>query len=90
LCGRCLVNLDARTLIRARFPNGHMEICSSATDPVALKKWAQGQIRAHEAVSFDVDATADRFLPVSTWHGDPVCSWHLWVLADAEMKRGYA
>ena len=88
LCGRCLVIVDARTVIRARHPDGCIEVCEHSTDPRTLKKWVEARAYG-DGCTFQVDNTTDRFLAISTWHGDPVCSWHLWVLAEAEMRDGY-
>lgn len=86
ICGRCLVNINATVTIRAIFPDGKREFCDCATNPVALKKWVEDRRFGDNYCRFEVDATTDRFRPVSTWHGDPVCSWHLWVLVDGEAK----
>ena len=87
ICNRCLVNVNSTTAIRARFRDS-LESCEVVTDPVALKKWAQtmlcGDVGA--VVKIEVNHTTDRFRPVSTWHGDPVCSYHLWVLVDTEAR----
>lgn len=88
LCGRCLVIPNATSYVRAVFPNGAKVIFREHTDPVALKKWVEARAYG-DGCTFECDATTARFLPISTWHGDPVCAFHLWLLADLEMKRGY-
>lgn len=94
ICGRCLVNLDARSSIAATWggsgtePDPHMAEPASRT-PKALRKWAEEMLYGNNA-RFAVDDTDQRFEAVSTWHGDPVCGYHLWWLAEAEMRRGYA
>lgn len=88
ICGRCLVNLNASTSIVAKWGTGNIEQPRSRT-PAQLKTWAQEMLYGNGA-HFEVDATNQRFEAVSTWHGDPVCGYHLWVLAEAEIRRGYA
>jgi hypothetical protein len=91
LCGRCLIILNATTAVRADIPRegGRIDVehAACATDPVSLKKWAERVLQLGGRIT--VDATTGRFEPLSTWHGDPVCSVHLWTLAEAEMRNGY-
>jgi len=84
ICGRCLVNVNATTSIRAIKPNGDQEE-APVRDPRGLKLWAQARLYG-DRCRFQVDATGDRFESVSTWHGDPVCAYHLWYLAEAELR----
>ena len=86
ICARCLINLDAGTMILARFPVLAPDLSPfvNTTDPWALKEWAINMLE--QGATIDVDATADRFRPVATWHGDPVCVVHLWERRDAEMR----
>lgn len=97
ICGRCLVNVNATIMVRAKITGSdgatHMEICQYPTDPIALKEWVENHWYGDNA-RFEVGTTTDRFKAISTWHGDPVCAWHLWVLVDAEAtsyaKQGLA
>lgn len=86
ICGRCLVNVDARSSIAA-VKEGYLEQARDR-DPRRLKAWAEEKAYG-DGCHFQVDATGDRFIAISTWHGDPVCSYHLWQLAEAEMRNGY-
>lgn len=88
ICGRCLINPDARTVIVAIWGDGsNMEHAPSMTPP-ALKKWLQKMLYINGA-RFELGATSQRVEAISTWHGDPVCGYHLWQLAEAEMRNGY-
>ena len=83
LCSRCLVVMDARTFVRAQFPD-RIEECRDR-NPIGLRAWAEGVLA--EGGRIIVDDTIDRFAPVATWYGDPVCTIHLWECADRE-RRG--
>lgn len=85
ICNRCLVIVNSASVVRARFAN-RMEFCEHPTVPVMLKKWVEARLYLDGCQRFEVDNTTDRFRAISTWYGDPVCSWHLWMLADAEAK----
>lgn len=87
ICGRCLINPNASTSVVAKWGTNIQPPPSMS--PYLLKKWAQDMLYGNHA-RFEVDATSQRFEAVSTWHGDPVCGYHLWLLAEAEMRRGYA
>ena len=89
ICGRCLINPDVRSNIVAIWGNGQNMDHPPDMAPPRLKKWAQEMLYGNRA-RFEVDATSQRFEAISTWHGDPVCGWHLWQLAEAEMRRDYA
>lgn len=85
ICGRCLVNVNATITIQAIFPDGHKEFCEHPTDPVALKKWVEDRWFGDNC-RFEVGQTTARFRAVSTWHGDPVCVYHLWELCETERR----
>ena len=89
ICGRCLINPNSSTSIVAIWgADRNMEDPPSMAPP-QLKKWVQEMLYGNQA-RFEVNATSQRFEAISTWHGDPVCGYHLWQLAEAEMRRGYA
>lgn len=85
LCGRCLVVVNAQTAVRAKHPNGALEIIREATNPVGLKSWVTGLLVNSREWRFEMDSTTDRFIPISTMYGDLVCAYHLWILVDDEM-----
>ena len=89
ICNRCLIIPNATTLVRAQIPrdDGLIDFthANCATAPIDLKKWAEDVLAKGGRIM--VDATTDRFAALSTWHGDPVCSVHLWDLTTAEMRN---
>lgn len=94
ICGRCLIIPNASSSIVATWGGGRTEpdpnvAYPPSMVPAALKKWAQEMLYGNRA-RIAVDDTSQRFAAISTWHGDPVCGFHLWRLAEAEMRRGYA
>jgi hypothetical protein len=60
---------------------------NAMTDPVALKAWVVEKIL--DGYWFEIGDTSERFVPISTWHGDPVCRWHLYYLANNEKGIPY-
>lgn len=89
LCNRCLVVLNARTNIiaRTRHTGGKQEACKNPQDMPALIDWVIDKIISGWRI--DTDDVTDTFKAVSTWHGDPVCSWHLYRLVEAETRGGW-
>jgi hypothetical protein len=92
ICGRCLINWNGTRIVASwgghgQEPDTEMAEPASMT-PAALKKWAQDMLYGNRA-RISADAVSQRFEAISTWHGDPVCGYHLRVLAEAEMRRGY-
>jgi hypothetical protein len=51
-----------------------------------LKRWAEDKIYSGEGWVISVGDTVDRFVSFSTWAGDPVCAYHLYLLVEAERK----
>jgi hypothetical protein len=86
ICGRCLIQPDSRTAVFA-VKAGFREIAPDM-NPRLLKLWAQEKAYVDNC-RFEINDTTGRILALSTWHGDPVCSYHLYVLADAEMRNNY-
>jgi hypothetical protein len=89
LCGRCLIVQSAGTNIVARWKAdglSHAEHPPTPTNPRALKSWAEEKLYGDNAV-IDLDAWMDAFRPVATWHGDPVCTIHLYQLVDQERRH---
>jgi len=74
--------------VRAQIPREDglidFETAPCVSDPVSLKKWAERVLQLGGQIQ--VNARTDMFAPISTWQGDPVCSVHLWHLAEAEMR----
>lgn len=91
LCNRCLIVLNVTTAIRARgmAADGlhHVEPCPFATNPIALASWAREMLYERDWI-IEVNDRTHMFWPISTWHGDPVCSTHLFLLVEAEIRRG--
>lgn len=85
ICGRCLVNLDARSSVAA-VKEGQYEPAPNMA-PWPLKAWAQE--KAADGYVFEQYTSSGVLIAISTWNGDPVCAVHLWTLVDLEMKRGY-
>lgn len=90
ICNRCLVLVNATVPVRVRYVGDdgliNFEHCDCTTDPRSLKSWVQ-KYAQFPRVYFEVGNLTDRFLPVSTWGGDPVCSFHLCELVSRE-ERG--
>lgn len=89
VCGRCLVVLNDVSAVRAKRDTGDgaLETFPHPTDMLALKAWVIEKILDDHWI-FEIDRTNQRFVPISTWGGDPVCIYHLTVLADME-RRSY-
>jgi hypothetical protein len=91
ICGRCLINPNATTYVAAVWQakeGTSKEPAPHPTDPWSLKSWADSCLE-RDRINFEIDATKDRIIAIGTWHGDPVCSFHLWMLVVAEMRTGY-
>ena len=88
ICGRCLVLPNAGSSIKAVWGDNEA-YPPNPQNPRALKKWAEEMLYGNCA-RFQIEDTTDRIEAISTWQGDPVCSYHLWQLTVAEMRRGYA
>lgn len=86
MCGRCLVVLNTTSPVRARTPGGELASFEHPTDVPALKAWVIEKILDGQW-SFEIGPLAHCFVPIATWHGDPVCVYHLYVLAEME-RRG--
>ena len=84
ICNRCLIQVNAMTSIMARW-SGHAESCLTPNSPYPLAKWAAEMLYGNNATIM-VNDRSDMFRQFSTWHGDPVCVWHLWELVDTENK----
>jgi hypothetical protein len=90
LCGRCLVVLDVRTGIVARWKSAgldHTEPAPNVTNPRALASWAEAKIYGDGAV-IETDDWSGTFRPVATWQGDPVCAGHLVECRQRELRGG--
>ena len=91
LCGRCLINPNAVTLIRAKVSHADGSIDSLVCPdlrPRTIRDWAEGILLADEHVVFELDAWSGALIPVATWNGDPICDMHLWERRDAELRLG--
>lgn len=73
--------------ILAKHPKHGLEVFERVTDMAALKAWAIEKI-LDGLWRFEVNATNGGFVPISTWHGDPVCCYHLYVLGERELRTG--
>lgn len=87
VCGRCLVVIDSRMRILAKHPKHGLHVFERVTDMAALKAWVIEKI-LNGLWRFEVNDSNGRFVPISTWHGDPVCRWHLYVLGERELRTG--
>jgi hypothetical protein len=87
ICGRCLIVVNATISVRAKHPSGRLEICETPTEPVALKVWVIGKCLDDPGWWFEIGSTGDRFIPIATMYGDPVCSYDLYRLVDSEIRR---
>ena len=88
ICGRCLVNPNMTTYVVAIWETRgsiNRERAPNHANPRALKQWAEDRLYG-DGARFEIDATINRIVAISTWHGDPVCSYHLWLLAESENK----
>lgn len=84
ICGRCLILTDSRISVRAKHPNGASDAVQDAINPLYLKGWVISHMLESPAYTFEIGATTDRFIPIATMYGDPVCSYDLWQLVDDE------
>lgn len=87
LCGRCLVIVNTRANVAARRDGRVVESCPNPTDPRALRRWAEEKLWGDNCV-LSVDDMDYAFDPVTTWHGDPVCSAHLVECRLRELRGG--
>lgn len=89
LCGRCLIIVNATSYVSARWTADlSYQECARNLAPEPLAKWAEQILeRSGGDAVFDIDATTGHIVPFSTWHGDPVCRYHLWVLVEADRKE---
>lgn len=56
----------------------YTEECRSPTSPRMVRHWALNALeRSGGDARFSVNDCSLAFVPVSTWHGDPVCVVHL-------------
>lgn len=86
LCGRCLIVVNVTTPVSVRYDH-HTDWAQDTTDPEQLAAWVEQHCeRSGGDALFSIGPTSRRFVPFSTWHGDPVCSWHLWQLTEKEQR----
>lgn len=87
LCGRCLVVLNfPGPPIRARYKDRLVIATTNDIATVAdLAAFALEHLNLGARLEIgDVSFTFD---PVSTWHGDKVCAYHLYVLVEREYRQ---
>ena len=77
ICNRCLVIVNASTSV---YDEDADEYAPHPTSPVALRNWAASRV-GHR---LSIDDMPQAFHSVSTWHGDPVCPYHLMERVQAE------
>lgn len=87
ICGRCLVVLDARMSVRAKHPNGASDAIQDITNPLYLKGWVISHLLESPEYRFEIGPTTDRFIPIATMYGDPVCAYDLYNLVAFEARR---
>lgn len=93
-CGRCLVIADATSVVDAEWRDHdgiRLEHVRNITHPRSLAAWAENiMTRSGGDAKFRINTMAECLTPFATWHGDPVCAYHLWVLVEADRHRnGY-
>lgn len=82
VCGRCLVVVNVTDEIRAK-SRAYAEVFSQPTNMLALKAWVIVKI-LERGWWFEIGDTSERFMPLSTYRGDPVCAYHLYELVRLE------
>lgn len=88
LCGRCLVVVDARSVIRATIRHRDEMRFEIAEDlsVTGLALWGEKMLYLERAVTIDVNDMRHCFRPVSTYRGDLVCAPHLYQLVSMELR----
>lgn len=88
LCGRCLTIVDTRTAVQAHGRDDELPVDFplSATLTQRLRAWVEEQMWGNGKM-ISIDAQPNAFRPVSTWHGDPVCEFHLRECRDRELRH---
>lgn len=83
-----MVVVDASTHVYARLPDGDMRSPKHPTDMSELIPFVTSVLELGGMMM--IGNTTDRFRPVSTWHGDLVCGYHLYHLVELECsgRRG--
>lgn len=90
ICNRCLV-LPANALLSAKYKDdspygGHWqfhETCYNVGYVLGVRDWVMERADK-EDIEFELNGQRGAVIPVSTWHGDPVCAIHLQYLTDRE------
>jgi len=84
-CSRCLIHLNASIAIFEKTTGKAMP----SSSPRAIIAWYESVMEETGGDAWFTWNSSDRVLvPVSTWHGDPVCEAHLWELRDRELRGG--
>jgi hypothetical protein len=84
ICGRCLVLPNVSSSVIARWGD-NQAYPPNPQNPRAMKIWCEEMLYGNRA-RFEINAMSDCVEAISTWHGDPVCSVHLWTLVSEEMR----
>ena len=84
ICGRCLIQVNATSYVAAIWEDNR-ENAPDPTNPRRLLKWIEGKLYDHGA-RFEINGMPGCVVSIATWHGDPVCVYHLWVLVEAESR----
>ena len=86
VCNRCLVVFDARIEYVAQWSDQQRTL--SPSSPAKIATWYERIMEASGGdATFSYGPTTSVLTPVSTWHGDLVCSPHLWDALDRERRR---
>lgn len=92
-CGRCLVVVNAASFTVCRDLNKPssqpIEYKAGAGRPRDLRDWYYRMMKEVSNPEFQIDALPNMMIPVTTWHGDPVCGWHLIECRQAEWEYMY-
>lgn len=88
ICVYCLVQEDSRLPIVAKYTDAeglqYQVACEVQTHPPSFRSWIWQHMELD--AMFITGNTVDSIQAIATYHGDPVCSPHLYELVTNERK----
>lgn len=76
------------TALRARYKEmgaTFVKVCEDITSPRYVIQWATALlVKTGGDIIFELDTASDVMRPITTWYGDPICTFHLWECRDRE------
>jgi hypothetical protein len=84
-CARCAIIINVTSTIVARWEPAELETLNGSDTPERVNEWyASIMEKSGGDAIFAQFGRSGVMIPIATWYGDKVCSFHLWQLAEWE------